>query len=90
MRACYRFDAEARCPDDPTIVDRYTVTVHVGRLILVENLLAIIAEITAEPIYQETLTEDLAFRLRPARVVTHGIHSGVTTRAEAESRRELA
>lgn len=77
MRAEHRLNACGRCPVDGAI-DSYKITVRVARVLKVEDILAAVRQRTAEPIFQERLTEQLAADL-DAEVETICIHSGVHT-----------
>ncbi len=63
----------AECPDV------YEVTVRTDRVVMVEDILAAVKDLTADQRTQEDLTDKLAFRLL-CEVETVGVHSGVKTR----------
>jgi len=77
MRVEHRLSASGKCPVDGAI-DSYKIIVRVQRVLKVEDILAAVRAHTAEPIFQERLTEQLAADL-DAEVETVCIHSGVHT-----------
>lgn len=81
MLCKYEFDCEGSCPNDPSLKNRYHVTVTARTMIQIEDLLRGVAEITREPIFQENFTARLA-QMFQAKVDTTGEHSGVKTWTE--------
>jgi hypothetical protein len=77
MRAEHVLTIHCRCPKNERL-DEYELTVISHDLIYVEDILATVKELAAEPTFQEVLTERLAERLGAA-VITVGYHSGVRT-----------
>lgn len=77
MRVEHKLNASGRCPVDGAI-DSYKIVVRVQRVLKVEDILAAVQKNTAEPVFQERLTETLSAEL-DAEVETICIHSGVET-----------
>ena len=77
MMVTHELEITCKCPVDDTL-DRYHVMVSVNRVLPVEDIIAAVADLPPRE-YQENLTDRLA-RVLGARVVSVGIHSGVTTR----------
>lgn len=78
----HRLKIVALCPVNDSH-DIYEVEVVTDAVLPVEEILDAVAELTRQPIYQETLTEELADRLK-ATVTSYGSHSGVRTVCVAE------
>jgi heterodisulfide reductase subunit C len=78
MRVEHTLEVVAVCPVDKA-GDRYTCVVRCGRVIPVEKILGMVAEMNAKPLYQEDFTDRLS-RALAAEVETVGWHSGVMTR----------
>ncbi len=75
----HRLTIEAKCPVDDT-TDTYNVYVRTTSLMGIEEIKAVVAGVTTEPLYQEDLTRNLGEQLIDVtEVETHGIHSGVYT-----------
>jgi hypothetical protein len=82
MKTLMNLDVEAKCPVDGETI-KLAVTVDCGNeTLMVEDLLATIAELVKQPIIQENFTRLLSHRL-DMRVKTIGTHSGVTITCEA-------
>ncbi len=81
MKVKHCLDIQAKCPANGA-TDTYRMTVVVDRLVMVEDILAAVEKVTAEPIYQEHLTVKLAHELG-AHVSTSGTHGKVFTECEA-------
>jgi hypothetical protein len=81
MRARHSLTVLSACPVDGQR-DVYEVEVEVDFVLPVEHILAAVARLTKESLFQEALTERLARELG-ARVRTSGTHSGVRTVCEA-------
>ena len=77
MKVTHRLTATCSCPVDGQ-PDVYAVTVRASRVIKVEDILAAVATLRGERIFQEELTARLA-RAIAAEVETVGHHSGVET-----------
>lgn len=78
MRAKHTLQIEAKCPVNNK-TDKYTLEVTTNRLVKVEDIMAIVKEeASGDAVFQEELTEQLAFRLK-CKVKTTGTHSGVET-----------
>lgn len=70
--------AVGRCPAAPLTLDQYEVTVESPEMLRVEVINCTIADLTTDPIYQETFTQRLS-EILGARVTTVGWHQGVKT-----------
>lgn len=81
MQVEHKLTAVGRCPVDHC-PDVYEVTVRTTRVVMVEDILARVKELTAAPATQEGFTAQLADRLG-CEVETVGYHSGVRTTAKA-------
>lgn len=68
----------AICPIDRNTTDIYELRVTSDHMIEVEKLLIEVERATADPAYQEDITEELAIALH-AEVTTRGEHSAVRT-----------
>jgi GTP cyclohydrolase I len=83
VRTTHYLQAVGTCPVDESVLDVYEVEVVVEDSVLpVERVIEAVRVATAEPIFQEDLTERLAAAL-DASVRTTGYHSGVRTVCEA-------
>jgi hypothetical protein len=86
MKVEHRFLIKAKCPLGGT--DEYATTMTLDATAehfpLVEAIEEVIEQLTAEPIYQERLTQELADHF-DATVETRGQHKGFTTTCEASS-----
>lgn len=80
MIVTHSFDATCTCPVDGT-TDEYRVTIETDRVVPVEDILAVAADLACERMFQEQFTTELAQRLDVA-VATFGTHSGVHTAVE--------
>ena len=78
MRVEHTLEAVAVCPVDG-LPDVYTLTVRAARVIPVEAILAAVAAVATERVYQEELTQRI-HRALACEVETVGYHSGVRTR----------
>jgi GTP cyclohydrolase I len=67
----------AQCPNGCR--DLYEVTFRVGKLVMVEELLEVVAQYEEREIFQEELTQQLADLLQ-CEVESQGTHSDVRTR----------
>lgn len=81
MIIAHELTAQCTCPVDNG-PDTYAVRIETGRVVKVENILAAVAALRTETIFQEEFTERLARQLG-ARVTTVGYHSGVRTTCSA-------
>lgn len=82
MRVEHTLTAVGRCPVDGC-PDVYEVTVRTDRVVMVEDILAAVRDLTSAPRTQEAFTADLATRLG-CEVETRGAHSAVSTRVVCE------
>lgn len=82
MKAVHEFIVIARCPVNDQ-VDVYRATLTLDRQVDVETILDTAAEYRGQSVYQEDLTQQLAYEFGGT-VVTVGNHSGVTTTVTAE------
>lgn len=82
MTAEHRLYIAATCPVDEDVLDIYELVVTTGALIEVEEIHATVRRLTAEPVFQEDLTDRLAEALG-AHVLLRGRHSGVETTTQA-------
>lgn len=80
MLVRHHLTATAKCPADGRI-DHYELVVECKRVIEVEKILAEVARVQGQSLYQEEVTQHLAKRLK-AKVTTIGFHSGVKTVCE--------
>jgi len=78
MKVTHILTISARCPVDISVEDTYEMIVKTERLIEVETILAEALDACKEPVYQETLCDDLSKRLG-CEVTLIGVHSGVKT-----------
>jgi hypothetical protein len=76
MIVTHELNFGCRCPVNEG-VDIYKVTIETNRVVMVEDILAAVAELP-EKAFQEDITIQLAATLR-CHVTTIGIHSGVKT-----------
>jgi NADPH-dependent 7-cyano-7-deazaguanine reductase QueF len=77
MITTHEFTAQCTCPIDKG-PDTYAVRIETDRVIEVEAILAAVAALRSEVMFQEEYTTRLA-RQVGARVTTVGYHSGVRT-----------
>jgi GTP cyclohydrolase I len=77
MIVTYTLEILAKCPVDGK-PDVYQMTVRTKRIIPVEDILRAVEAVTAQPAFQEAITQDLS-RTLGAEVETQGTHSKVRT-----------
>jgi NADPH-dependent 7-cyano-7-deazaguanine reductase QueF len=78
VRVEHTLDVTATCPVDG-LPDFYVLTVTASRVIKVEDIIAITAQLATEKLFQEELTQRV-HRALACEVGTVGYHSGVRTR----------
>ncbi len=80
MKNTYSLQVRAQCPVNPSDTDLYEFTIESDQLIEVEKIVAFFAANAGEQkTFQEALTQRAAVTLG-ARVISIGIHSGVTVK----------
>jgi len=71
----YTIKFNAKCPADNSI-DSYKLKIYSNKIILVEDIIAIINKLTTEPIYQEKLAEIIYNNIKE-KLKLIGYHSNI-------------
>lgn len=80
MQVTHEFDMRSVCPVNGA-TDWYHVTIHLDRLVMVEEIIECASAFGEKRLFQEEITQRLAIQFK-ARVITYGNHSKVRTRCE--------
>lgn len=78
MMTTYEFTVTATCPANGSR-DEYKFTMDFAGMLRVEGIFDTISLLTAQPIYQEHLTQKIHDAFEAQQTVSVGTHSGVKT-----------
>lgn len=79
MLCRYELLAEAICPVDPKVRDKYRLTIESVETIMVEDIEALTTRLESRKITQEDLSQEIAAAFPAATITTVGWHSGIKT-----------